>query len=950
MARWVGWSLSVPFPGKALSHEIDPAKALDPGALATQNTPATPFKLRTDFKIAPRSLTTLRFGRRYRFRMRAVDLAGNSLAHDDPVADLLGPVAGLPRDPDGMPYLRFEPVDSPGVVLRDAGAVTAPGSQLDRLVIRTFNDDVSKDDDAAILDAADRHIVPPSTSIEMGERLGMFDLNGKPNASAEMYALIAARDKGRLPQAKLKVANKEQDFPLVPGSTIDVLPHLPDVLSRGAALRDLPGSIAFSVGRVAPGPGGDEPINYLQLQCANPRQGSVTLVSFGGENDWQQLKPFRLALTDGDAPPHWNQTDRVLTISLPKAAFAVVPISSYLNAEDLKLMGVWQWLREAIDRYAVDNREIAVPDRGVDSEMVAHILQRIQEGGHWMVSPPRLLTLVHAVQQPIGTPRFVALPVQHLPYGVPRYQGAEPDETLSPDPDVLQTTPESKPTATTELAVITAWRRLNSTDAFLLGGLQIHAASTDRVEIIAEWSDPIDDPTVHRAAADNPKMSFRATADEVPVPSTREGYVRTDRRSVTYFDADHGTLCFVRSGDKLGNLRSGVVTAGDAAPRHRIGDTHRHRIVYTAKATSRFREYFDPKAEVTRKSEPVEVDVPASARPAPPQVSFVVPTFAWQRQTETNIKRSVRFGGGLRIFLDRPWFSSGEGELLGVALYDSGNGPLDNDARERWKAYVTQWGADPIWIADRLDGFPSRSHLLNTSADEVSLSLPRPAPGSVNVAGYDVAFDEDLQKWFADITLDTTSLTYTPFVRLALVRYQPLALPDAKLSTPVIADFIQLTPERAAVVTADPYHPRTLRLTVSGPAPLGPLPQIVGTQPASPVDRPTLVAVTLQQLDQAIGTDLGWRDAPELASVTAEGPAPNDILRWTGKVTFERLPEAGTCRLMIREYEYLSANWMEESEGAVCEGPKRLIYAETVAIDSALIGPPTGGAETTLDD
>ena len=36
------------------------------------------------------------------------------------------------------------------------------------------------------------------------------------------------------------------------------------------------------------------------------------------------------------------------------------------------------------------------------------ILQRSLEGGHWMLTPPRLLTLVHAVQQPIGRPAFAS--------------------------------------------------------------------------------------------------------------------------------------------------------------------------------------------------------------------------------------------------------------------------------------------------------------------------------------------------------------------------------------------------------------------------------------------------------------------------------------------------------------------------------------------------------------
>ena len=83
--------------------------------------PATPFKMTTEFSIVAASLPSLRFGRRYRLRLRPVDLAGNSLDYDDAVADLLTMVGlAIPLDPQGLPYLRFEPVAAPLVALRQA--------------------------------------------------------------------------------------------------------------------------------------------------------------------------------------------------------------------------------------------------------------------------------------------------------------------------------------------------------------------------------------------------------------------------------------------------------------------------------------------------------------------------------------------------------------------------------------------------------------------------------------------------------------------------------------------------------------------------------------------------------------------------------------------------------------------------------------------------------------
>lgn len=961
MARWMGWSLSVPFPGKAMSRDSDPDKALDEDPNHPQNEPATPFKMTTEFKAISKSLPSLRFGRRYRLRMRAVDLCGNSLRWDDPLAALLALLAGLPRDPEGMPYLRYEPVAAPQIVLRDPAGVTSPGSKLERLVIRTYNEDESKDGVPADLSASDRFIAPPSTSVEVGERLGMFDdAQGRLVTTPEMYHLIGDRDGTRFHTMTVEVAGKQKDIPLESAESLDSVPYLPDVLARGAALRDLPGSPEGSLAKLEPGPGAVGAVDYNPLIDANPRPGSAALVSFDGGGDWQKLLPFRLALADGDQASTWDPQARVLTVSLPKASLHLVPLSSYLMPDDLKLMGVWKWLKEAIDLYALVSPDIPALDPDLDAERVAHLLQRAVEGGHWMITPPRILTLVHAVQQPIGHPAFTALSVQHEPYGTKDVWG-NVDEKLNPDPGVLQTAPESAPTAGSELSAITAWRKPGSPEAYLLGGLQIHAASTDKVDLLAEWEDPVDDPAQPRQPGQEYVQNHTDQADEIPVPSTQEGLIIRDKysanaRAVAYYDADHDLLCFVRSGDQLGNLKSGEKMYQDSAPKHYFNDTKHHRVSYTSRSTSRFREYFpqDQDLDFTRQSSPVWVDVPASGRPQAPRLDYIVPAFGWQRQTQTNLKRSIRFGGGLRIYLDRPWFSSGAGEMLGVLLFDYAQGAFTD--YEHWKMYITQWGADPIWLAPGLSQLPTVSSFRDADVTEDDLGLPGNAPGRVAVAAYNVAFDYDLQKWFADINIDYYSQAYTPFIRLALARYQPCALPDAKLSAAVLADYAQLTPERGAVLTADPYHPRTLRLTVSGPAPAGPTPEITGQQPNVPVHTPTLVEVNLQERNPAVEGDLGWVDAPAAtAAITPLAlPDPTGLIRWTGFIQFASIPTAGQYRLLVREYEFISAQYTnlaspQVGRRPVREQPRRLIYAEAIDVDEALIGGPSTDLGTVLD-
>jgi hypothetical protein len=926
IARWAGWSLSVPFPDKALSSDPDPLEATKQDK-SKQNMPVTPFKMTTDFKVVGGSLPSLRFGRRYRVRARAVDICGNSIPLDAAITEQLTPNMVLPANPEGMAYLRYEPVISPQVVLRDAKGVTEPGSQLDRLVIRTFNSEPALDGSAADLTASDRHILPPRTSVEIAERLGMLDdVAGKISRSPALYSVLAAKDGAELNQVEAMVAGQAQAFPLEANERIDTLPYIPDVLARGAALRDLPGTLAHSVATVQPGVEPEAAVPYRLLDDPNPRPGSATLVSFGGAEDWQTIQPFRLALAEGNAAPAWDAANRVLTVALPKGTSAVVPLSSYLYPDDLKLMGIWQWMQEYMEAItsAPEQMPVTLPQ---NKDRIAHILQRTVEGGHWMLTPPHLLHLIHAVQQPLGIPAFTAISVQHEAY----------DES-KPDRAILQTQPETAPTAETELSPITAWRRLGSTAAYLLGGLQVHGASTAKIDILAEWDDPVDDPNKPWPNSEH----HAAPVDEVPIHQLNDHRIAVTppaARAVGYYDADHDLLCFARMGDNLGNLTSGKFVGEDAAPRHQINDTKHHRISYTAIATSRYQDYFTPQGDdgnardFTRKSQPVVVDVPASTRPFAPQIAYVIPTFGWQRQTQTNLKRSVRFGGGLRVYLERPWFSSGDGELLGVTLFTAGEDISQDQVRDRWKLFITQWGHDPIWQkSGSLRMTPSISDFPDALAQEYPLGLEEDNSKQVGVVGYPVAFDAEQQKWYCDLTVDAGS-TYSPFVRLALVRYQPHALVDAKLSRVVLADFAQLTPERSVMVTADPYLPGRLRIIVSGVAPA-----------AGQVGRNPYTQVRLQERDDTLEGDLAWRDAAPEAGTFSPIQDVSAALLYAGRLKLNVPLQAGRYRLLITETESFPA----DGNAMLVPRGHRLIYCESILLDDALLGEPATHSNRTI--
>ena len=91
------------------------------------------------------------------------------------------------------------------------------------------------------------------------------------------------------------------------------------------------------------------------------------------------------------------------------------------------------------------------------------------------------------------------------------------------------------------------------------------------------------------------------------------------------------------------------------------------------------------------------------------------------------------------------------------------------------------------------------------------------------------------------------------------------------------------------------------------------------------------------QKQTAVGGDLGWEDAPAAEAAATqfyEGPGLGqpDLGLWVGAVTFAAVPAPGDYRLLIEEFEYVSAEY-----GDGRHAPGRLIYAETFAVDVALV-------------
>ena len=142
---------------------------------------------------------------------------------------------------------------------------------------------------------------------------------------------------------------------------------------------------------------------------------------------------------------------------------------------------------------------------------------------------------------------------------------------------------------------------------------------------------------------------------------------------------------------------------------------------------------------------------------------YALPTFAWDQSADGGQVTSTRRGGGVRVYLGRSWWSSGDGELLGVVL-----GASLPSRRDPLYRYSTFWGQDPLWLSP---GEPAAPAVSFTNAAGVFRTVQLAELGSqlVTIVGFDVHWDHDRKLWYADLEFDTEA-AYYPFVRLALAR------------------------------------------------------------------------------------------------------------------------------------------------------------------------------------
>ncbi len=323
---------------------------------------------------------------------------------------------------------------------------------------------------------------------------------------------------------------------------------------------------------------------------------------------------------------------------------------------------------------------------------------------------------------------------------------------------------------------------------------------------------------------------------------------------------------------------------------------------------------------MTRQGPFVETEILNSARPLAPVIKYIVPTFGWEQDIWTGGEegaqhlihhgverrppftiieegaewqkiRRVRRGGSVRVYLDRPWYSSGDGELLGVML-------LPQLVPDSLKSYVTQWGMDPARNTKVPKGGLDITDFDNVVQGQRNLSIGERDDTKFNVAGFKVEYNNERQLWFCDIE-------------------------NAHLSPVVLTDFIQVANDRTLNVeksqSGDKLFVRLEGVAFGGP-------------------EANRVEVRLEALIDEENKDFGWEP---LITRRPPNPVVLDMVsvdtaaclwKWEGEIKVPLEVRGQRCRLVVSEYErFLADNEAPSMEilGIANKTP-RMVYCDIV--------------------
>jgi hypothetical protein len=306
-----------------------------------------------------------------------------------------------------------------------------------------------------------------------------------------------------------------------------------------------------------------------------------------------------------------------------------------------------------------------------------------------------------------------------------------------------------------------------------------------------------------------------------------------------------------------------------------------------------------------------------------------MPTFKF---AQTGLTRT-RTGGGLRVFVERGWFASGEDERLAVLVAMPN---LWGTGVEQLHSSISVWGDDPIWVGQTKITPLDRTHFV-VDPSMVVTNLPlADGTGTVDAVTFTPQFSAEKQAWYFDIELKTDQ-SYFPFIRLAIARYQPGSLNTGiALSRVVLADFAQLAADRTASVVASGNN---YAVTVSGPMASN---VALGTAPsAATLTSGRAMTVMFQEAVNKRGDAVDWKQVGSQAPLLPVLSGSSAVFQ--GNIAYPIAAKPGARhRILIREYELYGADDQDGVKagstilhaGSTTATPyqQRLVYADAIEI------------------
>lgn len=918
LAVWTGWSLSVPHPARAIGDEgaIGGPELIDP---------ANP-EMGLNLAVTPsgaRGLPSLRYDHDYAFRVRAVDLAGQSVSPD----------AASPPSVSvaGERYDRFDPIEPPVMTfIDDPAGFPEAGESLHRLAIRTLADETGPG-----VGASRRLAFPPRAAFDQIERHGQLDVEGR--VSVDRYEMLAKKD------------NKDSALPvkLVPLETPATGATEPSPVP-GAPPRLVDQRCVPFDDRV-PGYLPDPLAGHWRVQIDPVRASTLNLTqSITLDGAWPDWRSVEVRLEAGTEAGASVSADAII-VTLPPGEAVTVRLSA--KAAEPKTFGVMRWAEKKAPGALV------VP------------LQAAKAGEHWMVTPERTLELIHAVQQPVVAPRFGEAPASEAepappPLTVRRAHSAR-EATLSfVTPIHLN--------STRQIEVYSRWN--DPTDA--VGDADPSAPAFAAQSFVRAISDA-DYQAVDAWTVGQPTSTRLLPVSEVQAfPDTRCRWLTLEAGAASRFREYMPPL--VRTDSKQG-LEALTIRKGESVANAWLPSASRPPAPQVVSVIPTFAWERDAQAGAAEQSSlrrgggfRVWLDRPWFATGFNEMLAVCLDVSPF-RNSEGPFKGAPALAKELSD-VERKRLTSKWG-LDPLCLGDD-VGVLHPGVFPR---AVLKGGPEPtVPTAFSKPQFAAFKAALEALPDAPMRSLVT-APGApascLLVAPHQVDWDPERRLWFCDIEVETGA-AYMPFVQLALARYQPMsvhrdltAMPDPfnpgtsadqcgiapsestmedlHLSEPVLTDFLQVLPDRLAKVSkagghvdiriygvgiaAESRSSRArfrLRLVkpISADGDIQPLGDIV-----EPTAIPIVVAQTALDLPVSINveqiTSAAVLPGPLVgASPTTTQWAPPQALIFSGRIP----APSGSIRLVIEEFELFPSDVFDAEQqfppGIEPEG--RLVYLE----------------------